>query len=84
MAHHASAKKRIRQNHKRRLRNRHKLMTMRKSMKKLHRTKDKAEAQKMLPEVVTSIDKCAKANIIHRNNAARKKSAVTRFVSDLG
>ncbi len=39
------------------------------------------EATKMLPRVYKVIDTAAKKQIIHRNNAARKKSLVMRMVA---
>lgn len=84
MANHKSAKKRIRQNATRRLRNRYKKVNMRTLVKRLRSTSDKEEAEKMLPEVVRSIDKVAKANIIHKNNASNMKSKLTKYVNKLG
>ncbi|RMG24945.1 MAG: 30S ribosomal protein S20 [Bacteroidetes bacterium] len=83
MAHHKSAKKRIRQNEKRRLRNRFKKVTMRTLVKKLRSTTDKNEAQELLPQVVSTIDKVAKSNIIHKNKAANLKSKLSRYVNSL-
>ncbi len=39
------------------------------------------EATTMLPKVVSTIDKAAKKNIIHQNNAANKKSKLAKMVS---
>ena len=83
MAHHKSAKKRIRQNEKRRLRNRYKKTTMRTLIKRLRATSDKAEAEQMLPKVFKTIDKVAKSNIIHKNTAANYKSKLTKYVNGL-
>ena len=41
----------------------------------------KAEAAKMLPAVYKAVDTAAKKNLIHRNNAARKKSSLARMVA---
>ena len=84
MAHHKSAKKRIRQNATRRLRNRYKKTTMRTMVKRLRAMEDKTQAEEMLPKVVSTIDKVAKANIIHKNTAAHLKSKLTVFVNRLG
>ncbi|MEL7065393.1 MAG: 30S ribosomal protein S20, partial [Bacteroidota bacterium] len=75
--------KRIRQNAKRRLRNRYKKTTMRTYVKRLRATSDKAEAQEMLPKVVSIIDKVAKSNIIHKKNASNLKSKLTKYVNAL-
>ncbi len=83
MAHHKSAKKRIRQTVVRTERNRYKKVGMKLALKELRHTTDKAEAEKMLPEVISKIDHAAKANIIHDNKASNLKSKLTRFVNAL-
>jgi len=83
MAHHKSAKKRIRQSAVRRLRNRYYGKTARNAIRDLRAMEDKAEAQKALPEVISMIDRLAKKNIIHKKNAANKKSKITKFVNSL-
>jgi small subunit ribosomal protein S20 len=40
----------------------------------------KEDAVKLLPLVFKTIDTAAKKNIIHRNNAARKKSRLSKMV----
>lgn len=77
MANNPSAKKRIRQNHKRRLANRYKLVKSRNLIQKFLRASNKADAQKLYPEVISAVDILAKGNIIHRNKAARQKSRLT-------
>lgn len=42
------------------------------------------KATKILPKVVSSIDTCAKKNLIHENNAARKKAGINRALSSVG
>jgi small subunit ribosomal protein S20 len=44
---------------------------------------DKVEAQELLKTVTSMIDKLAKKNIIHKNNAANRKSKLTKFVNAL-
>ena len=39
----------------------------------------KEEAKKLLPEVYKAIDTACKKNIIHPNNASRKKSSAARL-----
>ncbi len=83
MAHHKSAKKRIRQNEKRRLRNqatRSKINTL---SKKVLKSKSKEEALGFLREAVAFIDKSAAKGVIHRNTAARRKSRLTKYVNSL-
>ncbi len=81
MANHKSAKKRIRQNAKRKLRNRHRKVEMRSKVKELRAMTDKTEAEKLLPEVIKTIDKSAQKNIIHKNTAANMVSKLTKFVN---
>lgn len=83
MAHHKSAKKRIRQSEKRRLLNRYKKVKMRTQVKRLRSMTDKEEAEKFLPEVISTVDKVAKANIIHNNTAGNLKGKLTRYVNTL-
>jgi small subunit ribosomal protein S20 len=83
MANHKSALKRIRANEAKRLRNKYQHKTTRTFIKRLKLTTDKSEAQELLKTVTSMIDKLAKKNIIHKNNAANKKSKLTRFVNAL-
>ena len=83
MAHHLSAKKRIRQAEKRRLHNRYFARTTRNAIKKLRSAKNKGEAAAALPEVSSMVDKLAKKNIIHKNKAANLKSSLTHHVNSL-
>jgi len=83
MANHKSAKKRIRSNETKRLRNRYQLKTTRTYIKKLRNTKDKSEAETLLKEVYSMVDKLAKKNLIHRNNASNKKASLARHVATL-
>ncbi|AFL82699.1 ribosomal protein S20 [Belliella baltica DSM 15883] len=83
MANHKSALKRIRANEAKRLRNRYQAKTTRTFIKRLKLTTDKVEAQELLKKVTSMIDKLAKKNIIHKNNASNKKSKLTRLVNSL-
>jgi len=47
---------------------------VRNAIKKLRSEEDKKSAEKLLPSVVSMIDKLAKRNIIHSNKAANLKS----------
>jgi len=84
MAHHKSAKKRIRQNAKRRVRNQATLSKMKTLMKKVHSSTDKTEAEVTLKEAVSFIDKAVSKGRLHKNTAARRKSSLTRHVNKLG
>ncbi len=44
---------------------------------------DVAEAEKLLPETVSIIDSAASKGIIHKNNAANKKSALAKNLNAL-
>ena len=83
MANHKSALKRIRRNEAVRLRNRYQHKTTRNAIKKLRGEEKKKDAEKMLPEVVSMIDRLAKRNIIHANKAANLKSKLTKHVAAL-
>lgn len=83
MANHKSALKRIRANEAKRLRNRYQHKTTRTFIKRLKAVTDKVEAQELLKKVTSMIDKLAKKNIIHKNNAANRKSKLTKFVNAL-
>ena len=81
MAHSKSARKRIRQNVAARARNRWRLRTMRQAIKAYedrlaHGTAD--EARDALHTAQKAIDKTAQKGIIHRNQAARRLSRLTR------
>lgn len=81
MANHKSALKRIRRNESVRLRNRYQHKTTRNAIKKLRAETNKKKAEKLLPEVVSMIDKLAKHNIIHDNKAANLKSKLMKHVA---
>jgi small subunit ribosomal protein S20 len=83
MANSKSALKRIRSNETKRLRNKYQLKTTRTFVKKLRGTTDKSEAQELYKKVSSMMDKLAKKNIIHKNNAAHKKSKLAKFVAGL-
>jgi len=83
MANHKSALKRIRSNEAKRLRNRYQAKTTRTFIKRLRDTTDKVEAQDLFQKVSSMIDKLAKNNIIHKNNAANKKSKLAKLVNSI-
>ncbi|MCR9216861.1 MAG: 30S ribosomal protein S20 [Phycisphaerales bacterium] len=77
MAHSLSAKKRVRQNLKHRARNRWRLRTMREALKKfddkiVHSSVE--EAREAYLEACKILDKTASKGVIHKNQAARRKS----------
>jgi len=83
MANHKSAKKRIRQDAKKRLHNRYYKKTTRTAIHTLREMSDKAEAEKFYPKVSSMIDRLAKKNQIHKNKAANLKSKLTKYINSL-
>lgn len=78
-----AAVKHLRQSEKRRKINRQAkdhLKDAIKEMMKLARAKKLDEFKKRLPDIFSLIDKAAKNNLIHKNNAAHKKSRMARLV----
>ena len=83
MANHKSALKSARQTETKKENNKYHARTMRNSLKKIRKTTDKAEADKMLPELSAILDKLAKKNVIHKNKAANLKSSITKHTKSL-
>ncbi len=79
-----SAKKALRQNARRRVRN----LRKKRSLKRLFKNLDSLvldkkidEAKKVLPQAFKLLDKAAKTNLIKKNTASRKKSRITKMVN---
>ena len=83
MAHHKSAKKRIRQDAKKRLENRYYKKSARSAIAKLREMEDATEASTFLPKVISMIDRLAKRNTWHANKASNLKSNLTKHVNGL-
>ena len=83
MANHQSAKKRVRQDAVKRLRNRYYKKSTRTAIQNLREMEDKKEAEKFLPKVIAMIDKLAKKNTWHQNKASNLKSKLTVYVNSL-
>jgi small subunit ribosomal protein S20 len=83
MAHHKSAKKRIRQTAKRRLQNRFYAKTTRNAIRDLRAEKKADAAAKALPTVFALIDKLAKRGYIHQNKASNLKSGLTKRIATI-
>ena len=83
MAHHLSAKKRIRQTETKRVRNKCYARSTRSAVKKLRGTTDKEAATEQYTEVVSMLDKLAKINVIHKNKASNLKSKLAKHVNGL-
>lgn len=76
-----SAKRALRKSLKRRRVNKKRKANLKKIEKNfltLIRDKKMKEAQKMLPQVYSTLDKSAKVNIIKKNKARREKSKLSR------
>jgi len=83
---HLSVKKRIRQNEVRNLRNRSRRSNLRSTIKKVFTSitdNNPEQVQASLKEAISALDRAALKNIVHRNNAARKKSQLMRKVNAL-
>ena len=83
MANHKSAKKRVRQDARKRVHNRYYKKSARTAIKKLRDMTDKKEAEAFLPKVLSMIDKLGKRNTWHKNKASNLKGKLTRFVNGL-
>ncbi len=81
MANHKSALKRIRSSEKRRQRNRVARGSARSAIKRARVSlggKDMAAAEVAVGSAVSALDKAAAKGVIHKNNAARRKSRLMR------
>ena len=86
MPNHKSAIKRVRQNEKRRTRNRQIMSTSRTFVKRVRVAVDSGnaeEARALLPAAVKSLNVAASKGVIHRNQASRKISRLTLAVNGL-
>ncbi|MBN1350265.1 30S ribosomal protein S20 [candidate division KSB1 bacterium] len=84
MAHHKSAKKRIKTNLKSAANNRHYKSKMKTAIKKVIQTEDRAVAEENLKGAVSLLDKLATKKLIHKNKAANQKSRLVKHVNKLG
>lgn len=79
--------KSVRQDEVRRMQNKGLRSAMRTAIRRVNEaveSSNKEEAQSALINAMKRIDKCAKVNIVHRNNASRRKSSLARLVGTLG
>ena len=85
MANTQSAIKRIRSSGRKRLRNqlyRSRARTLVKRARKLAGEGNLEEARSAAEQAITTLDKAAVRGIIHRNNAARRKSRLLRMLAN--
>lgn len=81
-----SAKKRMRQNEKRRIRNRYfrgRARAQIKDAREAMETEELEEAREATLKAVSALDKAAVKGIIHKNNAARRKSRLMQQLAEL-
>ncbi|MEL4455605.1 30S ribosomal protein S20 [Lutimonas vermicola] len=83
MANHKSALKRIRSNESKHLRNKYQHKSTRNAIKNLRSIEVKKDAEALLPNVISMVDKLAKNNVIHKNKAANINSKLTLHVASL-
>ena len=81
-----SAQKRTRQNIKRRERNKalkNEIKTYYKKFLKAVEDKNKNEALELLTKNISLLDKAIKKNVLHSNNADRKKSVIMKLFNSM-
>jgi len=81
----SSAKKALKQSRKKKARNdnfRKIYKESRKALEKAIKLKEFSNSDVLLNTLYSSIDKLLKKNIIHKNNAARKKSKFAKLLKD--
>ena len=86
MAHTLSAKKRVRQNEKRRLINKSYVTMMRNSTKKFLKAfdaKDLNSSEELYKNAIKTIDKIGSKGVIKKNQASRRVSRLTHKINQL-
>lgn len=83
MAHHKSAKKRIRSSERKKVINKSTDSKIKTVLKKTLATTTKEEMEKIYKEAVATIDKGTAKGRLHKNNAARKKSKLMKHLNKL-
>jgi small subunit ribosomal protein S20 len=81
MASHKSAKKRIRTSERRRIINKRNDSEIKTLVKKTLSSQDKSEIEKLYKEAISIIDKNSARGSLHKNNAARKKAALSKHLN---
>lgn len=80
MPNHKSAKKRIRQDEVRCLRNKIMKKKVKTLSKKILLSQEEEKKKELLNKAYSAIDKAAKKNIYHKNKAARLKSKLAKKI----
>ncbi len=86
MPQHQSAKKRVRQNTKKRLVNRmvkSRIKTFEKKLLNAIEKQNETESEKLLRSTIHYLDTAASHKVIHKNKADRKKARLTKKVQQL-
>ncbi len=83
MAHHKSAKKRIRTNERKKEINKMYSSRIKTSVKKALDNTDKEQAEKLYKDAVSVLDRSVDKGRIKKNTAARKKSRLTKHLNKL-
>ena len=81
-----SAKKRVLVNEKKNADNRTQSTIVKNAIKKINAlidTNQIEEAEKMLPELYSALDKAVVKGILHKNAAANKKSGIAKHIADI-
>ncbi|MFW6155272.1 MAG: 30S ribosomal protein S20 [Planctomycetota bacterium] len=87
MAHSRSAKKRIRQNEKRRLLNHRRMAGVKRAVREFEnqlRGGDTAAAGEALKVAYKKLDQVAAKGVLHKNTAARRKSRLAKVLEKAG
>jgi small subunit ribosomal protein S20 len=83
MAHHKSALKRMRQSRKRRLYNRQNKKTAKFAVRAVREATTFEEALEKFRLATKILDRISAKDVLHKNTAANKKSALAKFVNKL-
>jgi small subunit ribosomal protein S20 len=75
-----SAKKAMRQSRRHAVTNRAQRSALRTALKRVHAAGNKQEASTAYAAAVRLLDRAAQKGLIHRNNAARHKSRLAKYV----
>ena len=75
-----SAKKKLKQDTKRRARNINYQQAYKKAINKVRSAKTAEKVTQLVKEAYSKIDKAVKKRVIHKNKAARLKAAVAKFL----
>jgi small subunit ribosomal protein S20 len=86
LANHKSAIKRARQNEGRRIRNKASKTRIKNVVKNVRLAASQGSSEEALTRLntaISTIDKAARKKVIHKNNAARKKSQITKLINEI-